>query len=231
MTPTSWATPVLERYRSLDRTSGGSPRSRVPVAAIVVVGALLLAAAATRPAFGQLPATVTADFGWSARQVLDGQVWRTATATVLTRDVFMLASLVLSTGCLLLVLERIAGRWVALSVWAAGAVWGYLGTTLLLAAGHGLGWDLASRTLDTVDYGPSAGTAAASAAVVLVMRQRSVTVVVIGALLAGSAWHHKVADVEHLVSFGTAVVLYPLVMRRPRRRRGGQPARPVATPP
>ncbi len=51
------------------------------------------------------------------------------------------------------------------------------------------------------------------AAVVILMRHWAVTTVLFGGLLVGSALHHEVADVEHLISFGTVVLLAYLVGR------------------
>lgn len=104
-------------------------------------------------------------------------------------------------------LERMIGAVRAFLVYFIGAVWGYVGTTFFLLAGSTLGWDLATKTLETTDYGPSGGTAAVGAAVVVLMRHRVVTVLLLGGLLIGSAAHHQVADVEHLISFSTVVLL------------------------
>ena len=157
-----------------------------------------------------------AALSWSAQQTLDGHLWRTATATLLMRDIFMMSSLLVATGLYLWLLERLTSAPVALLVWAAGAVWGYLGTAIFLWTCSRSGWDLATTTLSTSDYGPSGGTAAVAALVVALMRQRLVTI--------GSAVHHEVADVEHLISFATVLLLTPFVLKR--RRLSGALSRP-----
>lgn len=104
------------------------------------------------------------------------------------------------------------------AVWVAAA-WGFAGTTLFLVAGDRVGWDLDTTTLATSDYGPSSGTAAVAATIVVLMRHLLVTVAFVAVLLIGSALHHQVADLEHIISFGT-VLLIALVVRTGQRGRG-----------
>ena len=208
---------VRDRFVRLDRAGPGPWWRRTAAPA---VWALLMVAAAAATWGGSLtlrPGARSAG-AWSAQQVLDGQAWRLVTATVLTRDPTMLVLLVVVTGPILWVLARLTSTPVALLVWAAGAVWGFAGTTLLLRAGEAAGWGLATTTLATVDVGPSGGTAAAAAVVTALMRHRLVTAVTVTALVVGSALHHQVADVEHLITFTTALVVTSAVARLPRRR-------------
>lgn len=207
---------VAQRFAELDRAErspADAPFVRVPWAAMVVTGALLVAAVQTWESLELLPQFDEA-YAWSAQSVLDGQWWRLITATVLTEHLAAWIALAGVTAALLAVLERMIGSVRAFLICAAGAVWGYLGTTLFLLAGSSLGWDLATNTLETTDYGPSSGTAAVGAAIVVVMRHRAVTIIVGGGLLIGSALHHQVADVEHLISFGTVLLLALILTQR-----------------
>ncbi len=213
---------VKARFDELDRgRRSGSPR--LPMAATVWTAVLVGTAAVTWGSSWRLRPEVDRAMAWSAQQLLDGELWRALTATVLTRDPFMLISLLVVTGLYLWLLERLSNPWTALVLWAAGAVWGYVGTTLFLLVSSRAGWELATTTLTTSDYGPSGGTAALAAAVVVLMRQRLVTVTSIAVLLIGSAAHHRVADVEHIIAFATVLILAPLIPRPPR---GDPPTRP-----
>lgn len=59
-----------------------------------------------------------------------------------------------------------------------------------------------------------AGVAAVAVVVVVVLRHRLVTAVTVLALLVGSALHHEVADVEHLLVFTTTLLVAPVLLRR-----------------
>lgn len=209
---------VGSRFDALDRSAPRAGWRRVATAPALWALLMIAAAAATWDGSLMLRPGVGGAWAWSAARTLDGEPWRTVTATVLTRDPLMLVLLLVVTGAVLWVLDRLTSTAVALGVWAAGAVWGFAGTTLLLRVGDLAGWDLATTTLTTVDVGPSGGTAAAAAVVVVVMRHRLVTGVTVAALVVGSALHHQVADVEHLVTFATALVVASWV-RRPTHRR------------
>lgn len=204
---------VRARFDHLDRGAQRSGWARFPVAPLLWTLTVVAAAAGTWDASWELRPAVEAALGWSARQVLDGQPWRTLSATVLTTDALSLAALVVVTATALWVLERLTSTRLALAVWAAGAVWGFVGTTLALRAGAAAGWGLAEATLTTPDVGPSGGTAAVVAVVVVLVRHRLVTAVTVLALLVGSAVHHEVADVEHLLVFATTLLLAPLLLR------------------
>ncbi len=203
----SWAS-IAQRFAELDRAQR-NPEShwvRVPIAAIVVMSSLLVAAVQTWESFALLP-QFEEQYAWSAQYLLDGAWWRAVTATVITENAAAWVSLTVTTVLLLAILERMIGAVRAFLVYFIGAIWGYVGTTFFLLAGSTLGWDLATKTLETTDYGPSGGTAALGAAVVVLMRHRIVTVLLFGGLLVGSALHHQVADVQHLISYGTVVLL------------------------
>ena len=208
---------VKARFDDLDRGSGRAGWARLPLASLVWALLMIATCALTWDSSWQLRASVNQDLSWSAQQVLDGQVWRTVTATVLTRDVFMIGSLLVTTCTYLWLLERMTNTWVALAMWVAGGIWGYLGTTIFLWAASTAGWGLATTTLATSDFGPSAGTAAVAAQVVVLLRHRLVTIASIIVLLVGSALHGQVADVEHIISFTTVLLLAPLALRRAHR--------------
>lgn len=207
---------IKGRFDDLDQGSRGSGWARLPLAPLLWAFGMLTTCALTWDASWQLRPGVNESLSWSARQVLDGHLWRAATATVLTRDGFMIGSLLIVTGVYLWLLERLINWPVALATWALGAVWGFLGTTLFLWAGSTAGWDLATTTLGTSDLGPSGGTAALAGLVVVRLRHRLVTIATVVALLVGSALHHQVADVEHIISFTTVLLLGPIVLRRTR---------------
>lgn len=175
-------------------------RSREPSAALCVPAAVL----GSFP--GPLPEDVAQRWGWSVDRVVGGAPWRALSAVFLTRDALMLSSLVVLTGLLLWALERVVGSLRAGLVFLGGAAWGHLGTTPLVVAPAATGWDTAERARQTLDYGPSGGTAAV-AALLVVLRRARLTAAVTGALLLGSALHHQIADVEHLVGFGTVLLL------------------------
>lgn len=208
-----WAS-ARQRFSELDRAPRNPESSwvRVPIAAMVVTSALLVAAAATWESLTLLP-QFDEQYAWSARSMIDGDWWRAITATVITENAGAWAVLVASTVVLLAIVERMIGAVHAFLICFVGAVWGYAGTTIFLLACSTLGWDLATRTLETTDYGPSGGTAAIGAAVVVLMRHRFVTVFLFGGLLITSALHHEVADVGNLISFGTVVLLAYLGQR------------------
>lgn len=216
---------VKARFDHLDRGAHRTGWSRLPLAALIWAAVTIAAAALTWNSSWQLRSGVNHAISWSAQHTLEGQLWRTATATILMQDIFMMSSLLVATGLYLWLLERLTSAPVALVVWAAGAIWGYLGTTIFLWACSRSGWDLATTTLSTSDYGPSGGTAAVAALIVALMRHRLVTIASIAFLLIGSALHHEVADVEHLISFATVLLLTPFVLsrRRPPAERADPP--------
>jgi lysylphosphatidylglycerol synthetase-like protein (DUF2156 family) len=213
-----WAS-VRARVAVLQRH--GAPRTAARCWVPAVVSAALVAVAlATRSPLGPLPDAVVAAGGWSAEQVLAGEVWRAATASLLTRDLPMLLAMVASAWLVLGLVQRLLGGAAALATWALGCLVGYLAT----AAALGLlapFWPLAAAAARTVDYGPSSGIAAGLALVVVVLRHRTVTVLAVGGLLLGSALHHQVADVEHLLAFGAAWAVARGLQHRAARRGEG----------
>lgn len=207
---------VKARFDHLDRGADRTGWTQLPLAPLVWAAVMIGAAALTWNHSWQLRPEADHDLSWSAQHVLDGDVWRAATATVLTRDVSMIGSLLFTTCIYLWLLERLTSTPVALGAWVVGALWGFLGTTIFLWGGSLAGWDLATTTLTTSDYGPSGGTAAVAAVIVALMRHRLVTVVSVATLVIGSALHHEVADLEHLLSFTTTLLVAWLVLKRTR---------------
>lgn len=197
---------VRRRFHRLDRTAT-SAAARLPLSILLVIASFFATAAMTRPALGSLPASVRGQWAWSVNLTLSGQPWRILTAIMLTRDLWMLVSLSATTSLLLVLAGRLAGRGVALMTWLVGAASGYVGTTLVVTALVNLGWEVAQRAATTLDYGPSAGTAALSALVVTRMRHRAVTLSLGGALLIGSVLHRQIADAEHLVAFACVLLV------------------------
>ncbi len=209
---TAALTSIKVRFHQLDRGAHRTGWTRLPVAALVWTAAMIATAAFTWTSSWHLRPSVNQTMAWSAQQTLDGQLWRTVTATVLTRDLFMISSLLVTTAAYLWLLQRFTSIPVALGTWTAGAIWGFAGTSIFLWLCGRAGWGLATATLATSDYGPSAGTSAVAALVVVLMRHRLVTIASIAILLVGSALHHQVADVEHIVSFMTVLLLGPLAL-------------------
>ncbi len=203
---------IRVRFDELDRGSHRTGWARLPLAPLLWTLGMIATCALTWDASWQLRPGVNEELSWSAQQILDGHLWRAVTAIVLTRDVFMIGSLLITTGIYLWLLERLTNWPVALAAWALGAIWGFLGTTIILWACSTAGWDLATSALGTSDYGPSGGTAALAALVVVLLRHRLVTIASIVVLLVGSALHHQVADVEHIISFTTVLLLGPIVL-------------------
>ena len=216
---------VKARFEDLDRGSHRTGWARLPRASSLWAFVMISTSVLTWNASWQLRPGVDEALSWSAQDVLDGYLWRAATATILTQGVFMIGSLLITTSIYLWLLERMTTPWLALATWIAGAIWGYLGTTIFLWACSTAGWDVARTALTTSDYGPSGGTAAVAAMVVVLLRHRLVTIASIVVLLVGSALHHQVADVEHIISFTTVLLLGPVALRRTR-----SPAAPVTRP-
>lgn len=207
---------IKVRFDDLDKGSHRAGWTRLALAPLLWALGMIAVCALTWDASWQLRPGVNENFSWSAQHILDGHLWRAATAIFLTRGVFMVGSLLIVTCIYLWVVERLTNWLAALASWALGAIWGFLGTTIFLWAASTAGWDLATATLTTSDLGPSGGTAALGALVVVLLRLRLVTIASIVALLVGSALHHQVADIEHIISFTTVLLLGPIVLRRTR---------------
>lgn len=218
---------IKARFDTLDRGSHRTGWARLPLASLVWAAVMIVTAAMTWNASGQLRPGWDQAMSWSGQQTLDGHLWRAATATILTQDLWMISSLLVTTSIYLWLLDRLTSPLVALLTWAVGAIWGYAGTTIFLWACASAGSDLATTTLTTSDFGPSGGTAAVAALIVVLMRHRAVTITSIAVLLVGSLLHHQVADVEHIISFFTVLTLGSLALRSMRPQTGPQadPAR------
>src|SRR6202011_3132667 len=97
--------------------------------------------------------------GFSGRALLAGRFHTVVSSQLLTRDGFMLTSIVCSLAIMLGGYELLAGSRPAAIVAVAGAIAGPVVVALVLSAGSGLHMGFASKTLSTLDYGASAVTA------------------------------------------------------------------------
>ncbi|MGB3829100.1 MAG: hypothetical protein WA962_10025, partial [Ornithinimicrobium sp.] len=125
---------VKTRFDVLDRGADRTGWATLPRASLLWASVMIVTAALSWDSTWQLRPGVAQALSWSSQQVLDGHVWRAASATILTRDVFMIASLLVTTSLYLWFLERLTHTWLALMTWVLGGIWGYLGTTLFLWA-------------------------------------------------------------------------------------------------
>lgn len=193
------------RYRQV-RAQGPGHDVRIPVVTIALAASVLAAALATRPLLGTLPPETAQRWGWSADLLGQGQWWRLGSALVLTRDPFMAASMATSLGVAVGAYEYLAGHGRALAVAVGGALAGSaIVGTVALALGAA-GWRLAVAASATLDYGFSAGVAAASGAVAATLRHRPTTLVLAIVVAGGLVLHHQIADWEHAASFSATFV-------------------------
>lgn len=191
---------IAARWREVADAGAGHGR-RHPVAAVAAAGVVIVVAVLTRPLAATLPLETAARWGWSADLVRRGDWWRLVTALPLTRDPFMLASMVLSLLVAVGVLERLAGwRRAAVTV-TGGAIAGYLGVTAIVLVLRGLGLAAAGSWAQTLDYGASAGVAACAGAVAGLLHERVVTVALATVVAGGLVLHHQIADWEHAFAF------------------------------
>lgn len=123
------------------------------------------------------------------------------TSTLLTRNLFMVASICVSLLVAMGSYEVLAGHIRATLLAAFAAMAGPLsvagGLGLLLAFGSQ--WALGR--MDTLDIGASAIVAASSGAIAGVVRYRRLTIGLVLFLLGGLLVHHQLADWEHLLIF------------------------------
>lgn len=201
------------RYRQV-RAQGPGHRVRVPVVTMALAVSVLAAALATRPLLGTLPVATAQRWGWSAELLGRGHWWRLGSALVLTRDPFMAASMAISLGVAVGAYEYLAGHGRALAVAVGGALAGSaIVGAVTLALGQ-TGWQLAVAASNTLDYGFSAGVAAASGGVAATLRHRPTTVVLAVVVVGGLVLHHQIADWEHAASFSATFVALRWADRR-----------------
>lgn len=154
-----------------------------------------------------LPTGTGITYGLSGRALIDGRFSTLFTASMLTRDVFMAVSIVVSLLVFLGLYEWLVGWWRTLLVAVSCTIVGSLVVTAGLWIGSALGWEFADRTLGTIDYGASAMTAGGAGALVAVLRIRWLRYGAFAVILGGVLLHHQVADWIHVVAFGTGFLL------------------------
>jgi len=177
-----------------------------PYVALIVIVAIVGATMLSHPLTGALPATTTADWGWSAQTAADGHLIRVLTAIPLTRNPFMLTSMCLSLAVAVGGLELLAGHRRALATLVGGAVFGYAAITAAVFLLRQIGVGDPSWAM-TVDYGASAGIAASAAAIAALLNVRTVTIGALVFILGGLVLHHQIADWEHLLSFSASFAI------------------------
>jgi len=197
------------RWRAVrSRTPGADVK--YPVVGAVSAAVVLLGALLTRPLTGALPPATAARWAWSAEAVSSGQWWRIFTAIPLTRDPFMLASMMASLVVAVGALELLAGHQRAAVIAGAGAVMGYLGVTAALLVLRAAGLPAAERWAATLDYGASAGVAACAGAISGLLGNPWASTALACVIVGGVILHHQVADWEHAVAFiGAHLVIRP----------------------
>mgnify|MGYP000294717298 CR=1 FL=1 len=188
------------RYQQV-RAQGPGHEVRIPVVTMALAASVLAAALATRPVLGTLPVGTAQRWGWSADLLTRGHWWRLGSALMLTRDPFMAASMATSLGVAVGAYEYLAGHGRALAVAVGGALAGSAIVGAMTLALGSVGWQLAVAASTTLDYGFSAGVAAASGAVAATLRHRPTTVVLTLVVAGGLVLHHQIADWEHAASF------------------------------
>jgi enterochelin esterase-like enzyme len=191
-----------------------------PVVTVVIIAAVV----ATGLRFGvihhNLPLSVAYRSGFSGRALLAGRFHTVLSSQLLTRDGFMLTSIVCSLTIMLGGYEMLAGSRPAAVVAVTGAIAGPVVVALVLSAGSGLHIGFASRTLSTLDYGASAVTAAAGGALVGILDRRWLRIAAVIFVVGGLLLHHQMADWEHLVAFplGYAIASSPRWLLGERRQ-------------
>jgi hypothetical protein len=167
-----------------------------------------------------LPLSVAFESGFSGRALLAGRFHTVLSSQLLTRDGFMLMSILGSLALMLGGYELLAGSRPAAVVAVVGAIAGPVVVALVLSAGSALNIGVAARTLSTVDYGASAVTAAAGGALVGILNRRWLRIAAVVFVIGGLVLHHQMADWEHLVAFplGYAIANSPRwLLRRDRQ--------------
>ena len=175
-------------------------RRRPPVLTIALIACIAVTWLRLQQGL-QLPAERFVADGFSARALLEHRYGVLATATLLSRDIFMVVSLGISLLVTMGSYEVAAGhlRAAALAVFAAVA--GPTSVMAGLAILDGLGSSWAAGRMETLDIGASAIVAACSGALAALVRDRRLTVGLVLFLLGGLVVHHQLADCEHLLIF------------------------------
>lgn len=175
-------------------------RRRPPVVTVALI--VCIAGTWIRLQVGlQLPAARFVADGFSARALIEHHYGVLATATLLSRDLFMVISLGVSLLVTMGSYEVAAGHLRALGLAVFAAAMGPTSVMAGLAILDGFGSTWAAGRMDTLDIGASAIVAASSGAVAGIVRDRRLTAGLVLFLLGGLAVHHQLADCEHLLIF------------------------------
>jgi enterochelin esterase-like enzyme len=187
---------------------------RLPWLALVLAGAVLVAAVVTGSLWHDLPDRFAGggSFGWPALQA--GRWWTLASSLVLTRDAFMALTMAAAVAVGLGAYEWLAGPGRALAVALVGHVTGSVVVALGAGALGRTGWPVAERAAANLDYGASMVVAAALGAIASRSRdRRMVRLALFGPPLI-LLLHHQLADWAHLFACPAGYVVDGA--RRPR---------------
>ena len=176
-------------------------RLKPPLLTLAMVGVVLATAVHLGVFRHELPLTVAFRFGYSGRGFLAGNWQSVLTSQLLTRDVFMATSIALSLLLMVGPYEVLAGTRRTLVVVTTAMLAGPLVVTAFLALGSGQQIEFANRSLSTLDYGASAITAGGAGALIAVLANRRLLIGAAVFVLGGLAFHHQLADWQHLVAF------------------------------
>ena len=195
------ARPRIARHVDEVRRRG---RQRLPLVTSFLMAAVLSVAVNQGVVHHDLSLLTTYRYGFQGRSLLDGDWSRLLTSQLLTRDTFMLASILLSLFVMLGVYEVLAGTPRSALVAVVSGIAGPVLVTGALGLGSALGVGFVGRTLSTVDYGASAITAGAGGALVATLGWPRLRQGAVLFLVAGLVLHHQFADWEHLAAFAPA---------------------------
>ena len=181
---------------------GCGPRTfHVPAVTLTLIAGVVATALRFEVPSHGLPLAVAYQSGFSGRGLLAGRFGTVVTSDLLTRDGFMLASMVASLAVMLGGYEVLAGARRTATAAIVGAITAPVVVSLALGVGSALKVAFAARALSTLDYGASAITAAGGGALVALLPRRWPKAAAALFVIGGVVVHHQLADWEHLVAF------------------------------
>jgi enterochelin esterase-like enzyme len=203
-------------------------RRRPPVVTIALIIAICVTFARLEVGY-QLPTLRFVTDAFSPRALIDGRFGTLGTATMLTRDPFMVVSICVSLLVTMGTYEVLAGhlRATVMAIFAAAAAPALVTVGLMVLDLFGSVW--AQGRLETLDIGASTIVAGTSGAITAVVRDRRLTSALVLFLLGGLLLHHQLADWEHVAIFpwgylaGRVLRTAPIRGTRVSRRRPGYP--------